>query len=90
METENKEKQDCGCDSDCCTPKKKSPIIKILFILIIVGALGIASAKLFSDNKEKPIVTKEQSDSLPPCCASKKVTTCDTAAKTSCCPQAVK
>lgn len=84
METEKKEMNDCGCSDNCCSPKKKNPAIKIIFIIVVLSALGIAGFKLFSNNEKKSVVTKEQKETTTPCCDSKKTDNCDTTSK-SCC-----
>jgi len=45
-EVEN-EKQDCGCEGDCCAPKKKPRWVKIISLLVILAALSIIFIKIF-------------------------------------------
>ena len=40
-------KQDCGCEGDCCTPKKKPKWIRIISVLVILAALAIIIVKKF-------------------------------------------
>lgn len=46
MENENNTNQDCGCGTDCCTPKKSNLWMKIIFIVIVVAAAAIVTIKL--------------------------------------------
>ena len=54
METENNTKQDCGCGTDCCTPKKSKLWMKIVFIVIVAAAIAIVTVKLISNNRNFP------------------------------------
>jgi hypothetical protein len=47
MENNDNSKQDCGCEGDCCTPKKKPGWVKIISILVILTALGLIVIKKF-------------------------------------------
>lgn len=72
--SENKVSCSCGGDgsnnSDCCGPKPKNKITKIIFIVIIAAALGIIGYKLLN----KPTT---------PACDPTTCTTADTTKK--CC-----
>jgi len=70
MENENKSNQDCGCGSDCCPPKKNKLWMKLVFIAIVVAAVGIVTVKLISSNT---------SDST------EKSSCCDTTKSKGCC-----
>jgi hypothetical protein len=58
METENKTTQDCGCDGDCCTPKRSKLWMKIVFIVIVAAAIGIVSMKLI-EKSDAPVPPKK-------------------------------
>jgi hypothetical protein len=67
---------DCGCEGNCCPPKKKNPWRKILFAVIILAALGILAFKL----THKPT----QETAKKACCASGSSASCDTTKKAAC------
>ncbi|MCX6281053.1 MAG: hypothetical protein NTU51_03755 [Bacteroidetes bacterium] len=78
---------DCGCDGNCCPPKKKNPLKKILFAVIILAALGILAFKL--THKPPPETAKKAccpSGSSASCDTTKK-SGCDTTKNSSCCPK---
>lgn len=84
----NRDKQNgCNCDDNCCPPKKNNITPKIIFIIILVAAIGVIAFKLV--NKPAPAAVKES------CCPPKfttghdttKTTTCDTTKNSSCCPK---
>jgi hypothetical protein len=66
-------------NTDCCTPKPKSRLTKIIFIVVITAALGIIGYKLYSNHlniKEKPPCCADSAkcksaDKTNPCCAHK-------------------
>ena len=83
----NDNPNDCNCEGNCCPPKKNNIPSKIIFILIVLAAIGVIASKLV--NKPAPAVAKES------CCppqfstgydTAKKVT-CDTTKGSSCCPK---
>lgn len=79
--------QDCGCEGNCCPPKKNNRIAKIIFAVIILAAVGIIAVKVFI--QPAPATAKEAA-----CCPggstgcdTTKTATCDTAKGSSCCPK---
>lgn len=70
------EKKDCGCEGNCCPPKKKNPLRMILFAVIILAALGIVGFKLF--HHQAPAAAKGA------CCPPGSSVSCDTTIKVSC------
>jgi len=79
--------KDCGCEDGCCTPKKSNPFKKIIFIVIILAALGIVAFKL--TRQTAPVSAK--GSCCPPGssanCDTTKSGSCDTTKSASCCPQ---
>jgi hypothetical protein len=79
---------DCGCEGDCCPPKKHNRFAKIIFAVIILAAIGIIAVKVF--RQPEPAAVKEAA-----CCPSgsasgcdtTKTATCDTTKGSSCCPK---
>jgi hypothetical protein len=76
-------KKDCGCDGDCCKPKKRNNFSIILFVVIIVAALGIIGMKLITkpdpkDSKETVAVPGKSccDTSTAKCCEEKKDSSC--------------
>jgi hypothetical protein len=80
-------KNDCGCEGDCCPPKKKNIFSKVLFVVILMAALGIIAVKLF----HQPFPATNKQTQCPPRSASSgdtaKTATCDTTKGSSCCPK---
>jgi len=78
---------DCGCEGNCCLPKKKNPLTKIIFAIILLAAIGIIAVKLF--HQPAPASAKEAC--CPPGsaagCDTTKNAACDTAKGSSCCPK---
>ncbi|MEI8007284.1 MAG: hypothetical protein WCI48_13850 [Bacteroidota bacterium] len=78
---------DCGCDGNCCPPKKKNPLKAILFAVIILAALGIVAFKM----THKPPVEAAKKSCCPAgssaSCDTTKKTGCDTTKNSSCCPK---
>ena len=67
MENQSNSKQDCGCSDGCCTPQKKSSLLKrLLFIAIILAATAIVAAKLVG-NRNTPSEN---------CCPAESATCC--------------
>lgn len=48
VENDLQKQRDCGCDGDCCPPKKSNPLTKIIFAVIILAALVIVAVKVFT------------------------------------------
>jgi hypothetical protein len=57
---ENPLSADCGCSSDCCTPKRAKPWKKVLFFLVL---LAMAALLVFK------FTQPESSDAENPTCA---------------------
>jgi hypothetical protein len=78
------DKKDCGCDGDCCKPKKTNIFTKLLFAVILLAALGIIGMKLVNkpdpkNNKEAVAAPAKGSccdTTVSKCCEPKKDTTC--------------
>jgi len=93
QENTNLEKKDCGCDVDCCPPKKKSIWPKIIFTIVILAAIGVIAAKLFIITPKAPTtpVTNSQvvNDPNSPKWADscKSSSGCDTTKGSPCCPK---
>jgi hypothetical protein len=86
IESENK-KQDCGCDDDCCQPKKKNIFSKLIFALILLAAVAIIGIKLVGRSGN---ASDKQSVAAPgkvSICDTAKTKTCDTTKSSSCCPK---
>jgi len=81
------DKKDCGCEGNCCPPKKKNPLRMILFGVIILAALGIVGFKLF--RQQAPAAAKEAccSPGSTASCDTTKEVPCDTTKSSSCCPK---
>jgi hypothetical protein len=86
-QTKNFNSGDCGCEGNCCPPKKNNFLSKIIFAVIIVSALGIIAFKLFY--QPAPVAAKESR--CPPGSSAAydttKTATCDTTKGSSCCPK---
>ncbi|MCX6246321.1 MAG: hypothetical protein NTW10_01185 [Bacteroidetes bacterium] len=80
-----KKNQDCGCDDGCCQPKKKNPVSKIIFAVILLAAVAIIGIKLTGHSGNR---SSKQSVAAPGkaggCDTTKK---CDTTKGSSCCPK---
>lgn len=78
--------QNCDCEGNCCTPKKNT-FNRIIFIVILVAAIGVIGFKI--TNRPALSVEKES------CCPARVSTgndttndsTCDTTNGSSCCPK---
>jgi hypothetical protein len=88
FQSENPDNKDnCGCDDNCCPPKKNNKVVKIVFTIVLLAAIGVIAFKLV--NKPAPAAVKES------CCPPKFTTgydttknaTCDTTKGSSCCPK---
>lgn len=83
--------QDCGCDGDCCQPAKKQPWMKIVFVVIVVAALAIASIKIFNQNTTSAAGTNVSTEKSG-CCPQSRQDSCaragDSLKSHSCCPKA--
>jgi hypothetical protein len=91
MENENKPKQDCGCsDPNCCAPKKNNLCMKIIFIVIVVAAIGIVAVKLINNKGKSELkgaaVTTEKSS----CGDTSNTKACDPSKNSPCCSKAKK
>ena len=84
VENDNK-KQDCGCDGDCCKPKKRNILSILLFAVILLAALGIIGMKLI--NKPDPQNNKQKlsAPGKPSCCDTTKTKGCASEKDSSCC-----
>jgi hypothetical protein len=79
--------KDCGCNADCCPPKKNTFLTKLIFFVIIVAALGIIFVKIFN---RPPTIANQQLFRNPNAavwCDSTATKTCDTTKGSSCCPK---
>ena len=86
VEKDLQKTSDCGCDGECCPPKKSNPLTKIIFAVIILAALAIVAVKVF----KQPAPAAEKASCCPPSssdCDTTKATTCDTTKGSSCCPK---
>ncbi|MEI8204077.1 MAG: hypothetical protein WCH34_13735 [Bacteroidota bacterium] len=91
METENKTKENCGCeDGNCCTPPKKNNLwTKIIFSIVIVAALAIIIMKLTCGNcKTESCSTVAKTEkagvkdsTAKPCCSDPNSSCCDKSKK---------
>ena len=79
-------KSDCGCEGDCCPPKKKSPIKTIIFGIILLAALAILGFKLAHKNDPEAAAQKTCTPGSS-CCDTAKTAKCDTTKGSSCCPK---
>lgn len=84
-------KNNCNCEGDCCPPKKKSILPKIIFTAVILAAIGIIAAKLFFNTTQAPaspvINSQVVNDPNSPKWADSGKTSscCDTTKGSSCC-----
>jgi len=91
QENTDHEKNDCGCDGNCCPPKKKSIWPKIIFTIVILAAIGIIAAKLLFTSPPAPaspamnsqVVNDPNSPKWADSC--KSGSGCDTTKGSSCC-----
>ena len=86
METTNTPTPDCGCDDNCCPPKRKPKWMKYLALLIILGALSIVVVKLVNDHN-KPVTKEAAVAKGKACCSDSSNIACDTTKNSSCCPK---
>jgi len=75
MENQNDKKNDCGCDSGCCQPKKSKLWAKLLFILVFLAASVIIIVKVTGKSNE---VSEQKCDTT---LCSKQSGKCDTASQ---------
>jgi hypothetical protein len=93
MEEKKTLKQDCGCDSDCCQPKKNNNWKKFIFIAVILAAGIIVTVKLVGNKNANSQVNTETSNIQAPKngCDTSVVNTCTKLSrpenKSSCCPK---
>ena len=93
MEDNKNETKDCGCDSDCCQPKKSNTWKKLLFIAIILAAGAIVTVKLVTNKTANSQVNTETKNIQAPNngCDTSGVKTCTKICgpeeKKSCCPK---
>lgn len=81
-------KQDCGCGENCCPPEKNNRFTKIIFVAILLSAVGIIAVKLF--NRPAPAAANAAccEQGVSPACDSTTATAgCDTTKGSSCCPK---
>jgi hypothetical protein len=86
VENENK-KQDCGCDDNCCLPKKNTILTKLIFVVIVLAALGIISIRLFHQSSTSTNQQLFKDPNAPVWCDTTATKTCDTTKGSSCCPK---
>jgi hypothetical protein len=86
---EKADRLDCGCDGNCCTPKKKSILPKLIFAVVMLAALGVIAAKLSMQPDPSPAAGRQvpSDQGSPACCDSSASKTCDTTKTSSCCPK---
>ncbi len=90
MKTEDQiDRKDCNCEGDCCPPRKKSVLPKVLFALVMLAAAGIILVKLaFPTTGDSGSTVKDScgqnSKMVADSCGSKP---CDTSKGSSCCPK---
>jgi hypothetical protein len=78
-------KQDCGCDGDCCKPKKRNIFSILLFAVILLAALGVIGMKFYHSPSLKG---DKQTVAVPgkgSCCDTTKTGCCDTKKDSACC-----
>ena len=78
---------DCGCEGDCCPPKKKNPFTKILFAVVLLAAIAIVAVKLTHKADAPPAKASCCPEGSAGCCDTTKKSTCDTTKGSSCCPK---
>ena len=86
MENSNTSTPDCGCDDNCCQPKKKPKWTKFLALLVILAALSILIIKLVNDD-HKPVTKDASITAGKACCSDTTKNACDTSKNSSCCPK---
>ena len=72
MENNTETKQDCGCNGDCCQPKKGKIWTKMIFFIIVTAAIAIVTFKLFINNIKAEPKAKTVSKEQPACCDTTK------------------
>ena len=81
------EKHDCGCEGNCCPPKKNNIFTKIIFAVILLASVGVIAVKLL----RKPVPAAATESCCPPGstagCDTTKTAACDTTKGSSCCPK---
>lgn len=92
MENNKIEKNDCGCDSDCCQPSKGKLWKKIFFVVIISAAVTIVTVKLVGkNNTELKVGTDTISAQQKGCCDTSSIKGCvkitNPSNNKSCCPK---
>jgi hypothetical protein len=78
-------KKDCGCDGDCCKPKKSNILSKVLFAVILLAALGIIGMKLISKPGQKDNKAEVAAQAKGSCCDTTAGKGCDPKKDSSCC-----
>ena len=86
VEDENK-KQDCGCDDNCCQPKKSNIFTKLIFAVILLAAIGIIAVKLFYHPAPAANQQLFKDPNAKAWCDTTANKTCDTTKGSSCCPK---
>jgi hypothetical protein len=79
----------CDCKDNCCQPKKKSFLPKIIFSVVILAALGIILVKLFFSASPVPASNQQvfRDPNSPARCDTTATKSCDTTKGSSCCPK---
>lgn len=86
----SKDKQnDCNCDDNCCQPKKKAFLPKLIFFVVLLAAAGIIMVKLFYQPAPAPVTGQQvfRDPNSPAWCDTSDSKTCDTTKGSSCCPK---
>ena len=83
MTKEPVKNKDCGCDDNCCPPKRKPRWIMFLSIAIFLAALSLIAVKV--THRGSPPAVCEPGKSR--CCPSSDTTKCDTSKTSTCCPK---
>ena len=81
--------RDCNCGDNCCPPKKKSTLPKLIFSIILLAALCIILVKLFYQPSPAPAALNQQifrDPNSPVWCDTSGTAACDTTKGSSCCP----
>lgn len=82
---DNNNANDCGCEGNCCEPKKKSPLKAVLFVVIILAAFGIVAFKLTNRTNTEAQKKESCTPGASSACDTTKNAGCDTSKNSSCC-----
>jgi len=77
---------DCGCDGNCCPPKRRPKWMAILSIVILIAAISIVTVKL-SQNHSMAAGSVHAEKEKSSCCDTAAYSKSDTIKKSSCCPE---